>query len=304
MRDLLRTKFSKQEPAAEPTRMVPAAAQHGWALGIYTGTSPLRLSAPSAVRNPVISRNDISDVRALFVADPFMVNHDGRWFMFFEVMNQDSERGEIGLSVSRDGFRWEYSRIVLREPFHLSYPHVFRWNDDYYMTPETLRLNSVCLYRADPFPTHWTRVGTILPVRCADPSIFRVDDTWWLFTGKPVAHSDTLRLYYSRHLLGSWQEHPKSPIVEGNAHIARPGGRVTLWDGNLVRYAQDCHTRYGQLVRAFTITELTVTSYAEREVPDSPVLCATGSGWNGQRMHHVDPHLMDDGRWIACVDGC
>jgi hypothetical protein len=34
------------------------------------------------------------------------------------------------------------------------------------------------------------------------------------------------------------------------------------------------------------------------------VLCATDEGWNSQRMHHVDPHLMTDGRWIACVDGC
>jgi len=233
-----------------------------------------------------------------------MVHHDGRWYMFFEVMNQGNDRGEIGLSISEDGILWEYRQIVLREPFHLSYPHVFRWENDYYMTPETLQVNAVCLYRADPFPTHWARVGTILPIRGADPSIFRVDDTWWLFTGKPSARSDSLRLYYSRHLLRSWQEHPMSPIVEGNAHIARPGGRVTPWDGNLIRYAQDCHTCYGHLVRAFSITELTVTSYAEREAQDSPVLLANGEGWNARRMHHVDPHLKADGVWIACVDGC
>lgn len=233
-----------------------------------------------------------------------MVNHEGRWYMFFEVMNQDSDRGEIGLSLSEDGFHWEYSQIVLREPFHLSYPHVFRWNDDYYMTPETLQANSIFLYRANPFPTRWIRLGAIVPVRCADPSIFRFDDTWWLFACAPVARSDTLRLYYSSHLMGPWQEHPHSPIVEGDARIARPGGRVTVWGDNLIRYAQDCHASYGQRVRAFTILELTLTSYAEREVEDSPVLCATGKGWSSQRMHHVDPHLLHDGLWIACVDGC
>ena len=58
---------------------------------------------PPTIRNPVISRNDVSDARAQFVADPFMVCQDGRWYLFFEVMNQDSDRGEIGLALSDDG---------------------------------------------------------------------------------------------------------------------------------------------------------------------------------------------------------
>ena len=108
------------------------------------------------IRNPVVSQNDVSDVRARFVADPFMVNQDGHWYMFFEVMNQDTNRGAIGLAISEDGFHWEYRQIVLREPFHLLYPHVLHWDGEYYMTPETLEANSVNLYRADPFPTQWT----------------------------------------------------------------------------------------------------------------------------------------------------
>jgi hypothetical protein len=32
-------------------------------------------------------------------------------------------------------------------------------------------------------------------------------------------------------------------------------------------------------------------------------LSASGRGWNGSGMHHIDPHRMEDGRWIACVDG-
>ena len=234
-----------------------------------------------------------------------MVCQDGRWYLFFEVLNQDSDRGEIGLALSDDGIHWEYSRIVLVEPFHLSYPHVFQWHDDYYMTPETLGAGCVSLYRATRFPTDWTRIAPILPVKYADPTIFRADGLFWMFGCVPVGNSDTLRLYYAADLMTSWQEHPKSPIVEGDARIARPAGRVTLWDDRRIRFAQDCHTRYGDRVRAFEILELTPTAYREREVEESPVLCATtGQGWNRQRMHHMDPHPMTDGRWIACVDGC
>jgi hypothetical protein len=278
-------------------------ARRGWAIGIYTGDSPLRLSAAVGIQNPVLSYKDISDARASFVADPFVVTEKGVWYMFFEVMNEESGRGEIGLSVSDDGLHWEYCQIVLKEQFHLSYPYVFRWEEDYYLIPETLAANSVCLYKADPFPTRWSYIGPLVSVKCADPTVFRFNGMWWMFVCAPVHKSDTLRLYYCDHLTGQWQEHPSSPIVDGDARIARPGGRVTLWDGRLLRFTQDCGSCYGAQVRAFEITELTPTSYGEKEAEESPVLSAATDGWNSQGMHHVDPHMTTEGVWIACVDG-
>lgn len=287
------------------SQIIPAEkARTAWAIGIYTGNSPLQLASPNGVENPVISYKDISDARAMFVADPFMVCEKGVWHMFFEIMNEESDKGEIGLAVSDDCLRWEYRRIVLRESFHLSYPYVFKWEDSYYMIPETLAASSVCLYKADPFPTAWSCIGTLVPERCADSSIFRFNEMWWMFVCAPVKKSDTLRLYSSAHLTGPWQEHPKSPIIEGDARIARPAGRVTLWDGKLIRFTQDCHARYGAQVRAFEITELTPTTYSEKEACSTPILFAANEGWNSHAMHHLDPHLTAAGDWIACVDGC
>jgi hypothetical protein len=286
-----------------PSTTSPVEVQKGWAIGIYTGDSPLRLSSPSGIQNPVLSYKDVSDARAVFLADPFIVIEEGVWHMFFEVMNGESDKGEIALATSPDGLHWEYRQIVLKEPFHLSYPHVFRWEGDYYMTPETLSANSVCLYKADLFPARWSRIRTIVSLRGADPSVFRFNGMWWMFVCAPVTKSDTLRLYYSPDLMGAWQEHPCSPIIEGDACIARPAGRVTFWDGRLIRFTQDCQTHYGAQVRAFEITRLTPTSYSEKETEVSPVLCAATDGWNSFGMHHVDPHLTNDGIWIACVDG-
>jgi hypothetical protein len=283
--------------------VVVRAAELCWAIGIYSGPCPLSLSPNAAVANPVLTRADVSDARALFVADPFMVHEDGRWYMFFEVMNLDTDRGEIALAVSSDGFEWEYSGIVLREPFHLSYPYVFDWDGEYHMIPETLEANSVSLYRADPFPSRWKPVGAVLKIQCADPSIYFHDGSWWLFACSP-ARSETLRLYRSACPTGPWREHPRSPIIERDARVARPAGRITSWRDTAIRYAQDCHADYGLRVRAFEILELTPTSYVEREVEQSPVLGAGADGWNSGRMHHVDPHMTADGLWIACVDGC
>ena len=81
---------------------------------------------------------------------------------------------------------------------------------------------------------------------------------------------------------------------------------MTSWDGRLIRYAQDCHTHYGERVRAFEILDLTASSYAELEIEDDPLAVPPSEGWNCHRMHHVDPHPHPtiEGQWIACVDGC
>jgi hypothetical protein len=74
-------------------------------------------------------------------------------------------------------------------------------------------------------------------------------------------------------------------------------------DHQIIRFAQDCIPTYGTQVRAFEISELTTKSYHEEENCHSPILTASGSGWNHMGMHHIDPHLISDGRWVACVDG-
>jgi hypothetical protein len=274
-----------------------------WSIGIYSGTSPYKLSPVEAVFNPVLTARQVTDINGKFVADPFMIRIDSSWYMFFEVMNADNRKGEIAVATSRDGLQWLYRQIVLREPFHLSYPYVFEWDGQVYMVPETRGANAVILYRADSFPDKWSAVASLIPVNAADPSLFHNAEGWWMFVcPAPFAH-DVLRLYYSDQLAGPWLEHPMSPIVSGSRRTARPGGRVLTFEGRVVRYTQDCFPVYGTAVRAFDITGLTRSAYFERENPSSPVLGATGTGWNGRGMHHLDAHLMPDGRWIACVDG-
>ena len=80
-------------------------------------------------------------------------------------------------------------------------------------------------------------------------------------------------------------------------------GRVIEEGGRLLRFSQNCGTRYGLDVRAFEIEVLTPTEYRERPVDEVPVLCGSGCGWNEHGMHQLDAHRLDDGRVIACVDG-
>jgi hypothetical protein len=273
-----------------------------WSIGIYTGRSPYDLSPSAKVRNAVLTNADVNDIPAAFVADPFMIRSNS-WFMFFEVLHRDSNLGEIGLASSENGREWKYQRIVLREDFHLSYPYVFEWQNEYYMIPETLGANALCLYKAEEFPFRWSVAARLIEGQCADPSIVRFNGLWWLFFCSTPYQHDTLRLYFAEQLNGPWREHPKSPIVKGNRCHARPAGRVLPFNDKLIRFAQDCVPQYGSRVRAFDIFELTTNSYGEVENRASPILQGSGAGWNSTGMHHVDVHQQQDGTWLACVDG-
>jgi hypothetical protein len=275
-----------------------------WEIGILDGISPLEWKSESEYRNPAVTARNVTDIEADFVADPFMICRNGVWYLFFEAFRKDTCLGEIGLAVSSDFVRWKYQKIVLRESFHLSYPYVFEWEGSCYMIPESLGADEIRLYKSQNFPGDWQFHCSLIRGRHADPSIFRHEDRWWMFAcDTPFAHR-SLRLYSAPHLQGPWEEHPESPIVEHDARIARPAGRVVTFDGRLIRFAQDCSREYGGQVWAFEITHLGRESYAERLATAKPVIGAGSKGqWRTSRMHHLDAHANSAGGWIACVDG-
>jgi len=285
------------------SRLSPPKTQI-WSIGIYLGDSLLRFAPHQHAQNPILTHRDVSDINAVFVADPFMLKVGDCWYLFFEVMNRDTGRGEIGLATSQNGLTWRYQRIVFKEPFHLSYPYVFEYAGEYYMIPESCQTKSIRLYKASRFPAEWSFVKTLLNgTYFADASIFRYDDSWWLYADtSPSMNHDTLSLYHAAELTGPWSEHAKSPIVQRNPRGARPAGRVMVLDDRVIRYAQDCLPSYGTQVRAFEVSALTANCYEERIVKD-PVLTGSGAGWNASGSHHIDPHKLNSGHWLACVDG-
>lgn len=276
-----------------------------YAIGLVHGRSVLELNELPGISNPVLSASDVTDVPAAIVADPFMLHANGSWQMFFEVLNLESGKGEIGLATSSDAMHWQYERVVLVEPFHLSYPHVMNWEGQYYMIPESAQAGSVRLYRASNFPSDWELVTELITGPCLlDATPFHYDGMWWMFVEtNPEFRFDTLRLFLAPSLNGPWAEHPSSPVSVGNAHIARPAGRVQVGGEYPIRFGQNCDPVYGTDVRAFQIDELTKVTYREASVSRTPILGPGDSGWNADGMHHIDAHAVADDRWLACTDG-
>ncbi|WJH32317.1 hypothetical protein N6H14_18075 [Paenibacillus sp. CC-CFT747] len=273
-----------------------------WSIHVFPAGNGLTASPNDALlRQPSLAAADVTDVPAEFVADPFLVQHQSEYYLFFEVLNKASGRGEIAVASSSDGREWFYERVVLQESFHLSYPQVFEHNGEMYMLPESIEANRVQLYKAKSFPYEWEPAGELLGnVRYLDPSLLFSEGRWWMFAG---TEEGDLRLFYAEDLFGPWSEHACSPIVTHNKRISRPGGRV-IRDGKTVyRYTQSAYPDYGGSVSAFRILKLTVDDYEEEEV--GRVLGATNreGDWHKDGMHHVDQLRLTDGRWLVAVDG-
>jgi hypothetical protein len=285
-------------------RGIPFVTQkEQWTIGIYRGNSPFSFDSPLNWFNPVLKAEDVTDVSAKFVADPFLVKDDNIWNLFFEVYNNETQQGDLAVATSKNTWTWKYERLILDEPFHLSYPYVFQWDDTYYLIPESFEDNSIRLYKAVDFPTQWSFVTRLVEGRdYVDNSIVNYNNRWWLFAS--VTSNDTLYLFYADELTGPWTEHPASPIVTDNVHKARPSGRLIVFEDKLYRYTMDINPPIGtHQVMAYEITEITPDTYAEVLVKTDPVLQASGNGWRAQAMHQIDPVEIRPGSWIAAVDG-
>jgi len=276
--------------------------QEIWSIGVYKLShdgEDLKMSSFEDVHNPVLTAKDITDRDAEFVADPFLLYEEGLFYMFFEI--KGSIHGDIGLAISKNGADWQYKGVVLDEPFHLSYPCVFRWQDDYYVVPESHIDKSIRLYKAKDFPYLWKLYRVIVKDKdLVEPTIFYYDGIWWMFANPSQRE---LFLYYSKNLEGPWVQHPQRPLVSRDINTTRLGGNVYHIGNRLIRTAQDCYPVYGNAIRLFEITKLTFSEYEESELKESPVLKASGSGWNSQGMHQLSCVAIGGGERLCVVDG-
>ena len=206
----------------------------------------------------------------MIVADPFLFIHDDILYLFYEHKTFRSH-GVIMMSATRDLEEWSQPVKVLEEPFHLSYPWVFEDNGHIYMVPETGEDKSIRLYEADCNDlTSFHLVKKLMEeteadkftMSFADTSIYKKEDIYYLHTTVGDSGENQLRLYYSKNLLGPYEEHGQSPIITSDK-IGRNAGCLFECEGKLVRPAQDCVNGYGNNVHLLQIEKMTTEEYKE-----------------------------------------
>lgn len=207
----------------------------------------------------------------LFQADPFLFAKNDELFLFYELQYWGSP-AYIAMTKTNDLTTWSKPMVVLKEPFHLSFPFVFEDKGEIYMIPESQEKDSIRLYKGNEDLTSFTFCRTILKKeRCdglifnySDSFIYKKDNVYYLFTSFFKDWKYVMELYYSDDLeSGVFKPHPKSPICINNKY-GRNGGSMINYGDKLFRVSQDCSQAYGESVALHEVLVLNINDYDEK----------------------------------------
>ena len=252
--------------------------------------------------SPILTGNDVTHTRALFLADPFLVIQGNTWVVFHEILDNVCQKGEIGYHVSADeGRSWGYGGRALVEDWHLSFPFVVEHEGDFYMTTcataGTEPPYSLWLYKATHFPRGWNKIveilhGPMLVGRALDPILHLHDGVWFLLLFDAGLQQE--RVFLSESLLGPFREHPASKTTS----VRHAGRLLTADDGSMYAF----HQYAGTHVDAVQILSLSQSEFQYGDTfeilqprPDLP--------WASAGMHTFNAQRLQDGSWAAVTDG-
>ncbi len=273
-----------------PRRFKPPHVNH-WRIAIRVGA----LLRPDGNSADLSGFRFHESPRGHYYADPFLIEREGKTWLFFEDYHYDTGLGDIACAeVLADGTLGD-ARTVLKRPYHLSFPCLFEDAGALFMIPEAGDSGRIDLYRCAAFPDRWEFERELLPLPGLDTIVFKADGLYWMFTSipEPRAKARQLRLYLASQLTGPWSEHPANPI-SSDVRWNRCGGAIVRHDSKLYRVSQDCGPRYGYSFSFNEILALTPTEYAER-----PAL-TVGPGW---REGIVATHSYARCGNVEAVDG-
>ncbi len=207
-----------------------------------------------------------------FQADPFVIDEGDESYLFFEELDYKTLKGYL-LVARYDKNRKTFvePKEILRREYHLSYPHVFKVENQYYMVVESHENLTIDLYKAESFPTRWTKVKSLMKdIKAVDATLHKKDGKWWMFVNiaakEGFSLNDELYIYYSDDFRSDeWISHPLNPVIS-DVTRARPGGNLIEKEGRLFRPAQNCSGVYGRGLVINEILELDETNFKERVI--------------------------------------
>jgi len=268
-----------------------------WSLGYGTSKSfPKKMVIDAKVIYSIENLKAQND-STVFLADPFFVKEKDTFYIFFE-HKKNKSNADIGLLTSVDGKKYDYHGTVLTQKFHLSYPQVFKYRNDFYMVPESKQANSVLLYKAHRFPYDWRLCDTLIAnVQLVDPSIY-LSDTLNIMVASDYAKN--MYVYEADSLFGNWKLHHKPIALIGTE--SRAGGRFFADQRGLILPVQNFSKGYGYGVSLYRFSFRDNSYTIKREKPLFLVANEHIKEFNAG-MHQLDIQRLDATHYYYVYDG-
>ena len=177
-------------------------------------------------------------------ADPFILEEDSTSIQFLvEEFDYSVGRGRIArLLVDKGNNEIKECSVILDLPTHLSFPVIYRVDNEIYVHPENSASGASYMYRYDRGVDKLVEPRLIIKQAIADAIIRHVDDCYIMYaTRNPNANGCELIEYRSSSLFGPYTEYPP---LHFELNTARMAG---MFIGD-IRPAQDCYRDYGKAV--------------------------------------------------------
>jgi hypothetical protein len=265
-----------------------------WSVGYANATQLYQIKEKIGAN--FLDTNTVKDTVSLdFLADPFFIADSNGIYIFAEHITD--KHGDISCFFTPNpaSNQFKYLGVVLDEPFHLSYPQVFKHNHKYYMLPETQRGGAVFLYETDSFPFNWRRSKTLIDQsNIKDPTILFHQEQVYIFG----TQHDHLYVWTASGLEEAFKKNPK-PLLTGSE--SRPGGRIFEYEGKLILPIQNNVSGYGTGLSLYEISikgsATTLKRIEKFFLKPEPALRQFSHG-----MHHLDFQKYEGG-YFAVFDG-
>ena len=201
------------------------------------------------------------------MADPFIYYYDSKYYILYEVLNYDTDKGCISIgTLDIQNKEIIDKHIIIEENYHLSYPFILKIDDELYIIPESSYNNTIDLYKCIEFPYKWKKIRTLIDnISAVDTNLINKNGLWYLLTSEKkmgVSFGDELSLYVTDDpLSGKFLPVIGNPVVH-DISKSRNAGEIL----NNIRVSQDCSKRYGYRVNFMEIDELSENNYSERYI--------------------------------------
>ena len=185
-----------------------------------------------------------------FFADPFLIKQDDDfYYLLAEEYPFKTEKGVISLlKVEKKGFRLVDKRVVIEEPYHLSFP--FCEENGNTIVPESVAANETFIYTFDLNTMKVVDKKKLLDVGLVDAVFYKE----FLFASKKV--NPKLDLYSFKRTKDGYKECNNGEPTISSIVFSRSAGRFFECNGVTYRPAQDCEERYGKRVQITKVEEI------------------------------------------------
>ena len=184
-------------------------------------------------------------------ADPLLATIDGKDILFMEVFDRKKHKGMIGVSVFDENGVLTPPRIILEEPFHLSFPVVFQWKNEWIMMPECADSGELRFYSLNPDTLEVSFIrGIPTAGRFVDTVVLSCDEKITLLTCREnpenPKQTSLVKCLLPDIRQGEIMYLPLPAEYEEFSYLLRNGGPVLQDENGKIRILQEStETEYG-----------------------------------------------------------